>query len=251
MSRRSRTIAIVSVLGLGLGALLLIPGENAATVASVDTAATAFDPARPQDKLAVLLGQKLPPLPPPRQETEDTGPIRVATAAPAPQQAAAQPVAAPDFSGLRLNHVGAAALNLRAAPSGSAARVAVLSPGQPVHVGAATGGWVEVTLDDGRTGFVSARYLASAAPAVATTAAATPEPPAARAVVQGAPDDNALAGRTARVAASLPVRAQPRGSASRVLTLDPGTRVRILDVRGRWLRIETAEGVSGWIERAG
>ena len=154
MSRHSRTIAIVSVLGLGLGALLLIPGENAATVASVDTAATAFDPARPQDKLAVLLGQKLPPLP----DVVETPPSRAATIAPAPPQVAATP----DFAGLTLDHVGAIALNLRAAPSGSATKVAVLAPGQPVHVGAATGTWVEVTLDDGRTGFVSARYLASA-----------------------------------------------------------------------------------------
>lgn len=157
MSRRSRTIAIVSVLGLGLGALLLMPGENAATVASVDTAATAFDPARPQDKLAVLLGQKLPPLPP-LPDVVETPPSRAATIAPAPPQVAATP----DFAGLTLDHVGAIALNLRAAPSGSATKVAVLAPGQPVHVGAATGTWVEVTLDDGRTGFVSARYLASA-----------------------------------------------------------------------------------------
>jgi len=246
MFRRSRAIAITALLGLALGTMLLIPGETT-TVASVETAPATFetfDPARPQDKLAVLMGEKLPPLPQP----QEAAPARAASIRPAPPQVAETP-AAPDLSGLRLDHVGAAALNLRAAPSGSAAKVAVLAPGQPVHVGPATGNWVAVTLEDGTTGFVSARYLASAAPAVATTTAAA-EPPPARAVVQ-APPGQTLAGRTARVAASLPVRAQPNGAANRVLTLDPGTRVRILDVRGRWLRIETAEGVSGWIERAG
>ncbi len=249
MYRRSRTIAVVVALGLGLGAMLLIPGESATSIGEAEAAPATIAAADPQDKLAALLGEPVAPVRTPAQLT-------VTPAAPAePPQLAALPAApieaaAPDLTGLTPDRVGGAALNLRAGPSSATAQIAVLSPGQPVHVGTASGGWVEVTLDDGRTGWVFARYLESAAP-VATAAATAPvEAAPARAVVQAAPGQR-LEGRTARIAASLPVRARPAAAAQRLLTLTPGERVRILDVRGNWLRIETTAGISGWIERAG
>jgi N-acetylmuramoyl-L-alanine amidase len=151
---------------------------------------------------------------------------------------------------LRADAIGPSAVNLRTGPSSSSATLAVLQPGQALHAGANESGWVEVTLDDGTTGWVYSRYLASVAASVPTEVAEADEPSAAKAVVKA--DSNAeLQGRTARIDGRLAVRAKPSGTAEAMFRTEPGERVRILDVRGNWLRIRTADGSSGWIERAG
>ena len=133
----------------------------------------------------------------------------------------------------------------------------MLQPGQAVQTGESDGGWVEVTLPDGTTGWVYSRYLASVAAAVAADTeddrpapAVTSKSKTAKAVIKGNGNRN-LEGRTARIDAALVARAKPNGNAARVFRTEPGERVRILDVRGNWLRIVTADGSSGWIERAG
>jgi SH3-like domain-containing protein len=152
---------------------------------------------------------------------------------------------------LRPDKIGPSAVNLRAGPSSETASVTVLQPGQAVQIGESDGGWVEVTLGDGTTGWVYSRYLASvsaAAPAEADKASAK-STKTAKAVIKGGNRD--LEGRTARIDGALAARARPDGGALTVFRTEPGERVRILDVRGNWIRILTADGSSGWIERAG
>jgi uncharacterized protein YgiM (DUF1202 family) len=169
-------------------------------------------------------------------------------------------------------------VNLRAGPSTATATIGVLQPGQAVQTGQNDGGWIEVTLDDGTTGWVFSRYLASVAAAApppeddsaserpdaddsatqrptrsakadskAKAKAKADAKQTAKATVQGKGRGN-LEGRTARIDASLNARAKPNGGARTVFQTEPGERVRILDVRGDWLRIVTADGSSGWIQ---
>ncbi|MEO7224354.1 MAG: SH3 domain-containing protein, partial [Devosia sp.] len=69
----------------------------------------------------------------------------------------------------------------------------------------------------------------------------------AKATIQGKGNGD-LAGRTARIEASITARARPDSSAQGVFRTEPGERVRILDVEGDWLHIRTADGSSGWIQ---
>ena len=68
-----------------------------------------------------------------------------------------------------------------------------------------------------------------------------------KATIQGKGDGD-LEGRTARIDAALNARAKPNNGAPTVFQTEPGERVRILDVRGNWLRIRTVDGSSGWIQ---
>ena len=233
-----------------LGAMLLIPGEEQVAVAEVP--AIAGEPS--QETIAAidaLLGLGEAEVAAPQQVAvtptitqADRNLLNAALSAPQTDLEGA-PLLDPD---LRPDAIGPVAVNLRAGPSTATATITVLQPGQAVHTGEMDGGWVEVTLEDGTTGWVYSRYLASApAPAQATQSA---EKSTAKAVVRGGSND-ALEGRTARIEASLTARARPEGGARTVFRTEPGERVRILDVRGNWLRIVTADGSSGWIERAG
>jgi SH3-like domain-containing protein len=171
----------------------------------------------------------------------------------------AAPSVAADPS-LHSETVGSSAVNLRAGPSSNAQQIAVLQPGEPVQTGEISGGWVKVTRADGTSGWVYSSYLsggkrASSGTQVADTStgslAATPPPaPKAarpRAVVHGASGD--LEDRIARIASRLPGYARPSDSAQSVFTFTPGDEVRIAEVRGNWLRVETADGFTAWIRR--
>ena len=237
--RRTKTIAIGSALLLGLGALTLIPADPARVAAPEIKSVTSAETVATIDAM-LGAGQ--------------------ATAASAPELAPAaelesgiRPVIDPS---LRADSIASKAVNLRAGPSTDTATLTVLQPGQAVHAGTIDNGWAQVTLDDGTTGWVYSRYLASVAatlPAeepktepVRTTAAVDSEP-TERAVVSGG--DGNLKGRTARIEARLAVRSAPNGAT--LFRTEPGERVRILGARGDWLKIRTADGTTGWIQRAG
>ena len=251
MYRRTRVMMITAGCMAALGAMLLIPGGDRGTVAdaavvedvtsqetiaAIDAMLGPKDDA-PQQVASVASGFAAHPL-----NTSEPDPTNIQTAAlttPQPEIPAIDPSLRPDS-------IGPSAVNLRAGPSSSSATVAVLQPGQALHAGAAEGGWVQVTLDDGTTGFVYSRYLAS------VTATASAEPTAAdtttaKATIKG-DTSGALEGRTARIEASIAARAKPDGGSRTVFRTEPGERVRILDVRGGWLHIRTADGSSGWIE---
>jgi uncharacterized protein YgiM (DUF1202 family) len=252
MYRHGRVAFIAVGCAAILGAMLLIPGEEQVAVAEVRAAVgepsqetiAAIDALLGSDRTEVAAPQQVAATP---SITEaDRNLLTAALSAPQTDLEGA-PLVDPD---LRPDTIGASAVNLRAGPSTATATVTVLQPGQAVRTGEMDGGWVEVTLEDGTTGWVYSRYLASS-PA-AHEAAAPAEKAAtrtAKAVVKGG--NGALEGRTARIEASLTARAQPEGGSRSVFRTEPGERVRILDVRGNWLRIVTADGSSGWIERAG
>lgn len=61
-------------------------------------------------------------------------------------------------------YVTAGALNLRAGPSSASAQLAALPMGTAVAIAATDGKWVEVTAEDGMTGWVFAKYLSRTAP---------------------------------------------------------------------------------------
>jgi SH3-like domain-containing protein len=242
--RRTRPIAIGSALVLGLAALALIPadrsGVSAVTVPSITSQETVAT-------IDAMLGGA------------EAAPVETTVAPREPAPAIVQPAAlrtetpepAPAIDpSLRADAIGAKAVNLRTGPSTDTAAITVLQPGQSVHVGPIQDDWVEVTLDDGTSGWVYARYLASVAatlPAQEETPAAAPAPEPRKAVVSGASGN--LEGRTARIESRLAVLSSPNGSP--LFSTEPGERVRILDTQGNWLKIRTADGTTGWIQRAG
>ena len=259
MFRHVRVALIATGCAAILGAMLLIPsGEQVAVAEAAPVAAFAESSQETIAAIDALLGTGGPELPPrdtvPKRSIsdEDRSLMTAALASPAPTtDLEGAPVANPN---LRPDSIGASAVNLRAGPSTATATIGVLKPGQAVQTGESDGGWVEVTLPDGTIGWVYSRYLASTA---STLAAAPQEAPAAassksaKATIKGRGSNSDLEGRTARIDAALVARSKPSRLSSRVFRTEPGERVRIVDVRGNWLRIVTADGSSGWIERAG
>jgi SH3-like domain-containing protein len=252
--------ALIAVGGAAiLGAMLLIPGrEN--TVAVADTAAPIVTDFTSQETIAAidaLLGPSAEPTPLANPEIPSgINPTRPAADPNLHTAALTPPAPATDLEGaplvdpsLRPDSVGSSAVNLRAGPSSATATVTVLQPGQAVQTGESDGGWIEVTLPDGTTGWVYSRYLASNA--TTTTASADPADTAAKpepkATIAGKGNGD-LQGRTARIQSALTARAKPNSGAATVFQTEPGERVKILDQRGDWLRIRTADGSSGWIK---
>lgn len=255
MHRHGRVALIAAGCAAILGAMLLIPSGEQVAVAEAPVSAESS-----RETIAAIdamLGVDEPEVaaPAPAKPSISEADRNLMTAAlTAPQtDLEGAPLVDPN---LRPDSIGASAVNLRAGPSSATAAVGVLQPGQAVQTGESDGGWVEVTLPDGTTGWVYSRYLASVAATLAATApekppAAKSETRTAKAVVKGRGSDDDLEGRTARIDAALVARSRPDSNATRVFRTSPGERVRILDVRGNWLRIVTADGSSGWIERAG
>lgn len=259
MVRRSRFIAVAAALGVGVAALALIPGSQTTAVkADSDRTVALASIASPNPDLLRRLDAEVAP--PPRVEPSQE-PERVAMAPPVETPVPAAVQTTPDPV-LPTGIVGPQAVNLRAGPSTSAQQISVLHPGEAVQTGENSGGWIKVTRSDGSSGWVYSTYL-STGTGTATTKVATaetvesdattsdlppaPKRPKARAVVRGGNGD--LTDRTARIASPLPAYSGPRDSADTIFTFEPGDEVRIAEVRGNWLRVETDNGISAWIRR--
>lgn len=254
-----------------LGAMLLIPGGTE-RVAIADSASIVEPSQETIAAIDAMLGVTETPAVAPQQvaRVEAAPPLRTtprldsnlqtaALTAPEPEVPATSELPAADLedaplveANLRPDAIGLSAVKLRAGPSSSTAAVTVLQPGQAVQTGESDGGWVEITLPDGTTGWVFSRYLAS----VAATATAEPKgavegdtrkATTAKATIKGK-GKGALEGRTARIENSITARAKPNGDARGVFRTEPGERVRIVDVKGNWLHIQTVDGSSGWIQ---
>lgn len=273
MFRHGRVALIATGCAAILGAMLLIPsGEQVAVAEATPVAAVGETSQETIAAIDAMLGTGGPELPPQevvakRSITEaDRNLMTAALTSPETGTASETDMEGAPLvdSNLRPDSIGRSAVNMRAGPSTATATIGVLQPGAAVQTGESDGGWVEVTLTDGTTGWVYSRYLASTAATVAAAdaeeaPAAKPSKPnkaakpskTAKAVVKGNDNDRDLEGRTARIDAALVARSKPSGNASGVFRTSPGERVRILDVRGNWLRIITADGSTGWIERAG
>jgi len=262
MSHRS-VIAIVTILAAGGLGLALMPGPAKPEIASVEPPHPVSQTGAASPKLLKTLNDELAP----PKATAPVVPVQVATAGPAPTASALAPAAAlaapaaPASDSLRGDRIGPSAVNMRAGPSSGAATLSVLPADQPVQVSEVTNGWAHVTLADGTTGWVYGTYLAngvpnapSAQPRTSTTATTTTTAQTrvastqARAVIRGSAGD--LEDRIAHVASHLTAYARPMDSAQSVFTLEPGDEVRIAEVRGDWLRVETEDGIMAWIRRA-
>ena len=60
-----------------------------------------------------------------------------------------------------------------------------------------------------------------------------------------------LQGATGWAATGLTMRSQPSGSGGAVANLSPGQGFVIVDVNGGWWYVETADGVTGWVDHRG
>ena len=257
MFRRGRFIAIAAALGGGVVAIALLPGQAPSTASSAGEVQLAMTSASsPNPDLLKRLNAAVAPPPvvaPAKEDAADetdvasVQPVSLTTGVDlASPTAAAAPAAQ-----LKSDTVGGSAVNLRAGPSSSAQQLSVLQPGEAVQTGQTIGGWVQITRADGSTGWVYSSYLSSSGASVskptpksqpAQVASAQP-----RAVIKG--DTGDLEDRTARIASRLPAYPRPRDSAQSIFTFQPGDQVRIAEVRGDWLRVETDDGISAWIRR--
>jgi SH3-like domain-containing protein len=255
MFRRTRFIAVATVLGAGLVALVLIPGDGASVgKADANDAKVALaSVSSPNPDLLARLDAEVAPYVKPTVEAE-AKPVATASVQPVALQPATDVAtpAIPDATDpdLRPATIGASAVNMRAGPSSSAQQLAVLQPGEAVQTGQNITGWVKVTRADGSSGWMYSSYLSGNAQAQAASdpapkkVASTQQP---RATVKGGDGD--LRDRMARIGSELPAYDRPGSAARAIFTFSPGERVRIAEVRGNWLRVETNDGTSAWIRR--
>jgi SH3-like domain-containing protein len=255
MFRRTRFIAVATFLGAGLVALVLIPGDGASVgKADANDAKVALaSVSSPNPDLLARLDAEVAPYVKPTVEAE-AKPVATASVQPVALQPATDVAtpAIPDATDpdLRPATIGASAVNMRAGPSSSAQQLAVLQPGEAVQTGQSINGWVRVTRADGSSGWMYSSYLSGNAQAQAASdpapkkVASTQQP---RATVKGGDGD--LRDRMARIGSELPAYDRPGSAARAIFTFSPGERVRIAEVRGNWLRVETNDGTSAWIRR--
>ena len=247
MARHRHWLPIAATLGLGVMALAFIPGaQPKITEAGAVASPAVSSVAGPSPQLLRMLDNEVAPSTPAQPETIKVTAVEPVSTPIVPVTSTPTPPTPPLANGF----VGPSAVNMRSGPSGSSGTVAVLAAGQPVQLGQISGGWVQVTLADGRTGWVYGSYLGNSAPPAAASAPAPQKasPILARAVIQG--DDGDLEDRNAHIASRLAAFARPLDSAPSIFTLQPGDEVHIAEVRGDWLRVETSDGISGWIRRA-
>ncbi len=127
---------------------------------------------------------------------------------------------APAASALPDGHIGAMAVNARAAPSSTGEKLFTLAAGEAVKLGTTSGGWVEVHRADGTTGWVYGRFLAGAANA---TPAAQPAVTEAAALSRPVPP-RLPRGQLAHVVATVPVLSAPGEHAKLLFVLQPASR---------------------------
>lgn len=139
-------------------------------------------------------------------------------------------------------HVGGSALNVRAGPSSSTAKLFVLQPGTKVAAAESEGKWVRIITPDGQEGWVFGRYLNTGEPA-----AAKPKVETASVKTRDEPAEEVRKPRTARIAGRVELRSSPSRLSQRLFVLEPGERVAIAERRGNWARVVVDGGVSGWV----
>lgn len=159
------------------------------------------------------------------------------------------PAAEPDPA--LIGKVSASSLNVRSGPGASHSKVTVLSSGTQVEILETLDGWYRIKAN-GKTGYVSAQYVAlsQAEQAEEAPAVSQPEPapqPAAPAdpqpePVQTQPQPEASVQDTKTLgmvsASSLNVRSGPNSSYDKVASLSAGAQVEILEKLDGWYRIE-------------
>jgi uncharacterized protein YraI len=254
---RHRPILFVAfgAVAAGAVALAMFPGSGTAKLADVQAPRPVASAVTPNPDLLRRLDAEVAPPAQPAASVETVAAVEPA-ATPPTAIAAPSSIEPPAPSGI-VDHVGSSAVNLRSGPSSSNGTIGVLQPGDQVTVASKSGGWAQVTLSDGRTGWVYSTYLANGggnapantvSPSTDTPAPAPKVASTTRAVIRGA-DPSDLVDRTAHIGSELEAYARPSDSSQSIFTFEPGDEVRIAEVRGNWLRVETGDGTSAWIRR--
>jgi SH3-like domain-containing protein len=243
-------VGAVLVFGLSTDGTLSLVSSNAHKMARPVQAAPSFS-LPPVKQIGELNTFKVEPKAPPAVATATAvAPAPSATMEVAlrqPAEVTPESVVAPLPTGLVPGNVGSSAVNVRAAPSKNSAKIGLLSAGAPVRMGENSGGWVHVWYDGG-DGWVYSTYLGGGEPAAAPKRSKTeqlalaPERPSRAELAR--PARSATIESTGRVA----VREDPRATSQSLFRLEPGERVRVLDRQGRWVKVATADGLTGWIK---
>ena len=159
-----------------------------------------------------------------------------------------------------LVRVTAERLNIRDRPGTDAAVVGALDRGTQLRVVERDGQWVKAEASDGRSGWLSARFLetlpdAKVAVEGATTAGsqaggATTNTGAERASepLATAPTAIPAGDEVVRVTAErLNMRDRPGTDAAVVGALDRGTQLKVVERDGQWIKAQAPDGRSGWL----
>lgn len=164
-----------------------------------------------------------------------------AIASPKPETLVAAVFSSGEPAGLRPGRIGRSAVNVRNGPSKSAAALMVLQAGTDVRVGETVNGWVHVYAAQG-SGWIYSSFLSGVAlgqPRIAKLETTQP------ATLQASKPNAVRPRGRLEVVSAMQVRDEPGGDP--VYRLSPGERVRIVEVEGKWARITTTGGESGWI----
>ena len=260
MRRHSGLFVAATAIGVGLIALTLLPGTGEQRTEAEEGITAVASSVAPNPELLRRLDFEVSPPP------VKTEPVKVAAVQPTSTMPSAASLPTPATTPLPTTPPNARfvlkAVNMRSGPSTSNGTISVLQAGLAVQTGQSSGGWVQVTLSNGTTGWVYGTYLTDGASPASTAASLStsnkvaddpaPERIASiakpRAVIHG--DASDLEDRTARIASNLTAFSRPLDSAPSIFTLEPGDRVRIAEVRGDWLKVQTPDGITGWIRRA-
>ena len=131
--------------------------------------------------------------------------------------------------------VGDSSINVRSGPSQSNKRLFALASGAEVDVDGKADGWVSITDERGREGWVDASLLENLE---------LDEVPAAKEVPEAEPEQ---AENVRKVTGSgVTVRAGPGKSNKQLFNLASGTEVAVLDDSKGWLKIKDPKGRTGW-----
>jgi N-acetylmuramoyl-L-alanine amidase len=130
-------------------------------------------------------------------------------------------------------------LRVHSSPSLGANVVTSVVRGQKMTVIARSGGWVEVRLPNGTTGWVSSAY-ATGNRAVAAKKTYTGSTTTARTTSTGGP----------RATAAMNVRTSPSLKATVATVLLPGASYRVLGWSNGWAHVRLANGTVGWVSGA-
>jgi len=159
---------------------------------------------------------------------------RTEPAAPAPTPAPAPPPK--QEVSTTIGTVTASSLNIRKTPSTSGTKVGSLPSGTLVEILEALDGWYCIDAD-GRTGYVSSKYISLSQPEqtpVKTAPAPQPEPQPEVKAEQPAQDSKTYGMVSA---SSLNVRSGPGSNYNKVKSLSSGAQVEILETLEGWYRI--------------
>jgi uncharacterized protein YgiM (DUF1202 family) len=242
---------LVPVLALGAGIVAFLPGSetpvgsNGEAVASSDAGARmqpSYLAASPE--LIAELDAALSAQPP----IEDLAAREALLPDPTTMTqvaAVSSPAETPAAEPANAVRVGGTAVNLRAGPSKTTAKLATLQPGQALTVGEVNNGWTYVTTPTGESGWVYSSYLNGGTSGRDDPAAQTAQTVAVRDVEE--PEERREDGQYARLQGDTVLRAGPSRSARRLFVLPAGERVAIAEIDGRWARVVLKSGASGWL----